>query len=104
MRVAYFPDSFHEINGVAHTSRHFEGFARRRNLPFLCVRAAPGRTMLRSERLAREGQLTTLEFARGALSFPLDKDLRFDAGWISHLPMMLETVRHFRPDIVHVTG
>jgi phosphatidylinositol alpha 1,6-mannosyltransferase len=38
-RVAYFPDSFHEVNGVAHTSRHFEAFARRRNLPFLCVRA-----------------------------------------------------------------
>ena len=34
-RVAYFPDSFHEVNGVAHTSRHFEAFARRRNLPFL---------------------------------------------------------------------
>ena len=44
-RVAYFPDSFHEVNGVAHTSRHFEAFARRRDLPFLCVRAgdrAPG--------------------------------------------------------------
>jgi glycosyltransferase involved in cell wall biosynthesis len=39
-RVAYFPDSFHEVNGVAHTSRHFEAFARRRDLPFLCVRAA----------------------------------------------------------------
>ncbi|HTX77352.1 MAG TPA: hypothetical protein VMD29_14170, partial [Terracidiphilus sp.] len=38
-RIAYFPDSFHEVNGVAHTSRHFEAFARRRNLPFLCVRA-----------------------------------------------------------------
>jgi len=22
-RVAYFPDSFHEVNGVAHTSRNF---------------------------------------------------------------------------------
>ena len=30
-RVAYFPDSFHEVNGVAHTSRHFEAFARRRS-------------------------------------------------------------------------
>jgi phosphatidylinositol alpha 1,6-mannosyltransferase len=39
-RVAYFPDSFHEVNGVAHTSRHFEAYARRRDLPFLCVRAA----------------------------------------------------------------
>jgi hypothetical protein len=31
-RVAYFPDSFHEVNGVAHTSRNFEAFARRRNI------------------------------------------------------------------------
>jgi hypothetical protein len=33
-RVAYFPDTFYEINGVAHTSRHFEAFAQRRGLPF----------------------------------------------------------------------
>ncbi|HSY03794.1 MAG TPA: glycosyltransferase [Acidobacteriaceae bacterium] len=104
LRVAYFPDSFHEVNGVAHTSRHFEGFARRRELPFLCVRAAQGREKLRSERLSSVGPLTTLEFARGALSFPLDKDLRFDPGWIGHLPAMLRAVRAFRPDIVHVTG
>jgi hypothetical protein len=38
-RVAYFSDSFHEMHGVAHTSRHFEAFARPRNLPFLCIRA-----------------------------------------------------------------
>ena len=38
-RVAYFPDSFHEINGVAHTSRNFVAYAQRHNLPFLCVRA-----------------------------------------------------------------
>ena len=34
-RVAYFPDSFHEVNGVAHTSRNFLGYAQRRGLPFL---------------------------------------------------------------------
>jgi hypothetical protein len=32
-RVAYFPDSFHEINGVAHTSRNFVAYAERHNLP-----------------------------------------------------------------------
>ncbi len=37
-RVAYFPDSFHEVNGVAHTSRHFLAFAERQGLPLLCVR------------------------------------------------------------------
>ena len=103
-RVAYFADSFHEINGVAHTSRHFEAFARRRNLPFLGVRAAPAGQNGRRERLTTQGSMSALEFRRGALSFPLDKDLRFDPGWILHLPEMLRVVRAFRPDIVHVTG
>ena len=103
-RVAYFADSFHEINGVAHTSRHFEAFARRRNLPFLGVRAAPAGQNGRRERLITQGAMSALEFRRGALSFPLDKDLRFDPGWILHLPEMLRVVRAFRPDIVHVTG
>jgi len=59
-RVAYFPDSFHEVNGVAHTSRHFEAFARRRNLPFLCVRAGD-----RAQRLIEDGNVWTLELPRG---------------------------------------
>jgi hypothetical protein len=33
LRVAFFPDSYHEIDGVANTSRHFEAFARQRGLP-----------------------------------------------------------------------
>src|SRR5580658_4778790 len=98
-RVAYFPDSFHEINGVAHTSRQFEDFARRRNLPFLCVRAGN-----RNPRLLTEGNLTTLELRRGALSFALDKDLSFDPGFLRHLPAITRALREFRPDIVHITG
>lgn len=98
-RVAYFPDSFHEINGVAHTSRQFEAFARRRNLPFLCVR--PGN---RQPRFVIEGQLQTLELHRGFLSFALDKDLSFDPGFIRHLTLIVRTVKEFRPDIIHITG
>jgi phosphatidylinositol alpha 1,6-mannosyltransferase len=103
-RVAFFPDSFHEINGVAHTSRHFEAFARRRGLPFLCVRAAPADELVPDHRLTQDGPLTALEFHRGGLSFPLDKDLRFDLGWIRHIPAILRTLRAFQPDILHVTG
>ncbi len=55
-RVAYIPDSFLEVNGVAHTSRHFEAFARRRNLPFLCVRAGD-----REQSLTEDGNVWTLE-------------------------------------------
>ncbi|HVT98193.1 MAG TPA: hypothetical protein VHE33_11860, partial [Acidobacteriaceae bacterium] len=97
-RVAYFPDSFHEINGVAHTSRHFEEFARRRKLPFLCVRAGE-----RAESVATDGALTTLELPRGILSIPLDKDLKFDPAWIRHLPAIARVVRDFRPDVIHIT-
>ena len=77
-RVAYFPDSFHEVNGVAHTSRHFEGFARRRNLPFLCVRAGN-----RAQAVMEEGNVWTLELPRGFLSFVLEKDLRLDPAFLS---------------------
>ena len=98
-RVAYFPDSFHEINGVAHTSRHFEAFARSRNFPFLCIRAGN-----RNPRYVEEGSLRTLELPRGPLSFGLEKDLSFDPGYLRHLPAITQALRDFRPDIIHLTG
>jgi phosphatidylinositol alpha 1,6-mannosyltransferase len=99
MRVAYFPDSFHEINGVAHTSRQFEAFACRRNLPFLCVRAGS-----RNPRFQIEDRLWTLELRRGFLSFSLDKGLGFDIAFIRFLPEIVRTLRAFRPDLIHITG
>src|SRR5580692_24749 len=98
-RVAYFPDSFHEVNGVAHTSRHFEAFARRRDLPFLCVRAGD-----RAQALVEDGNLWTLELPRGALSFALEKDLRYDPAFLRHVPIVDEVLERFRPDLVHITG
>ena len=52
-RVAYFPDSFHEVNGVAHTSRNFQAFAERHQLPFLCVRAGSRETAAEMKKAAR---------------------------------------------------
>lgn len=98
-RVAYFPDSFHEINGVAHTSRHFEAFARRRNLPFLCVRAGD-----REQHFIEDGNVWTLELPRGFLSFALEKDLRFDPAFLRHVPLIEEVLQRFKPDLVHITG
>lgn len=98
-RVAYFPDSFHEVNGVAHTSRHFEAFARRRDLPFLCVRAGD-----RGQALLKDGNVWTLELPRGFLSFALEKDLRFDPAFLRHIPLMGEVLDQFRPDLIHITG
>lgn len=99
LRVAYFPDSFHEMNGVAHTSRHFEAFARNHRRPFLCVRAGT-----RIPALIEEGSVQTLELPRSSFSFPIEKDLRFDLAFWRHAPCVMRTLRAFRPDLVHITG
>ncbi len=39
LRVAFFPDSYLEVNGVAMTSRRLVGFAKENNYPFLCIYA-----------------------------------------------------------------
>ena len=98
-RVAYFPDSFHEVNGVAHTSRHFESFARSRDLPFLCVRAGD-----RAQAVMEEGNVWTLELPRGFLSFVLEKDLRLDPVFFRHIPLINEVLQRFQPDLIHITG
>jgi glycosyltransferase involved in cell wall biosynthesis len=98
-RVAYFPDSFHEVNGVAHTSRHFEAFARQRDLPFLCVRAGD-----RTGAVTKHGNVWTLELSRSLLSFALEKDLRFDPAFPRHVPLIGEVLDQFKPDLIHITG
>ena len=101
-RVAYFPDSFYEINGVAHTSRHFEAFAQRRGLPFFCLHPAKRDSVIGEQQL---GELTTLDIPRGsAVSFRLEKDLTFDPAFLRHKKFLEGRLRAFRPDIVHITG
>jgi glycosyltransferase involved in cell wall biosynthesis len=98
-RVAYFPDSFHEVNGVAHTSRHFEAFARRKNIPFLCIRAGD-----REQAFIEDGNVWTLELPRGIFSFALERDLRFDPAFPRHIPIIGEVLDRFQPDLIHITG
>jgi glycosyltransferase involved in cell wall biosynthesis len=102
-RVAYLPDSFHEVNGVAHTSRQFEAFARRRNLPFLCVHAG-AHSGPRATSHTEEGSVWTLELPRGFLSFALEKDLRFDPAFLRHIPLISEVLERFQPDLINITG
>lgn len=98
-RVAYFPDSFHAVNGVAHTSQHFVAFAQRRNLPFLCVRAGN-----RAQAAIEDGPVWTLELPQSFLSFALEKDLRFDPAFFRHAALIGEVLKRFRPDLIHITG
>jgi glycosyltransferase involved in cell wall biosynthesis len=98
-RVAYFPDSFHEVNGVAHTSRNFEAYALRRNLPFLCVRAGD-----RDEPIVQNGEVRSLELMRSRTSIRLEKDLEFDAIFWRHYDQIEWQLKVFQPDIIHITG
>lgn len=97
-RVAFFTDTFHEINGVALTSRQLTSFATRRELPFLCVRGAS------ETRRFEVGNTTHLELTRGPLAFDLDRGLQHDPLLWRHEPEVAETVKAFAPDIIHVVS
>ena len=98
LRVALFPDSYHEVNGVANTVRHFQAHAQQHGLPLLIVAGA--------EKAATvvENSITRLDLKRGPFSFGLDKDLRFDIGLLRHLARVRRTLQDFSPDLVHITG
>jgi phosphatidylinositol alpha 1,6-mannosyltransferase len=98
-RVAYFPDSFHEVNGVAHTSRNFVAYAQRHELPFLCVRAGTRETLVEDH-----GNLRTLELPRSIASVGMEKDLAFDPVFWRHGDLIEEQLRRFKPDLLHMTG
>jgi phosphatidylinositol alpha 1,6-mannosyltransferase len=98
-RIAYFPDSYHEVNGVAHTSRNFTAYARRHNIPMLCIRA--GQT---TRVLDPDGSVEALELGRSPLAVHLEKDLSFDPLFFRYSDLISATVRAFRPDVLHITG
>jgi glycosyltransferase involved in cell wall biosynthesis len=97
-RTAFFTDTFHEINGVALTSRQLTAFAERRQYPFLCVRGAA------LTRKFEEGSLSHLELCRGPLAFELDHGLRHDPALWRLAGHVLEVVEDFRPDIIHIVS
>lgn len=98
LRVAFFPDSYDEIDGVANTSRQFESFALRHDLPFLTVHGGmknETHTLGSTLRITRQ---------RGRFGFPLDKRHDFDLAFWRHLAAVESIVREFDPDILHITG
>ena len=99
MRIAFLPDSFHEVNGVAHTARNFTAYAGRKDIPFLCVRAGTQQPALQ-----QEGSVLSLELPRSRLSIPLEKDLGFDPLYLRHGRALGYVLRQFQPDLIHITG
>jgi glycosyltransferase involved in cell wall biosynthesis len=97
-RIAFFTDSFHEVNGVALTSREFAGFAQRRGYPFFSVHAGP------ETRHWREGTFETFELSNSGVVVGLEHDLAFDMLFLRHYGRMREKLAEFQPDVVHLTG
>ncbi len=97
-RVAFLPDTFHEVNGVAHTSRHLEAFARQRQIPFLSVHCGP-----KSETIL-DGAVTVMQLRRGGASFALDAHLECDPFLIRYAGKVMTAIKQFGADLIHVTG
>ena len=98
VRVALFTDCFSEANGVGTLSREFAAFARRRQLPFLCVHSGP------QTRVAQSQSFTTLELKRGLAAFPVDYDLYCDPLLSRYKNWVTARVRPFQADLVHITA
>jgi phosphatidylinositol alpha 1,6-mannosyltransferase len=98
LRVAFFPDAYDEVDGVANTARQFESFALRHNLPFLTVYGGT------SDQLQTVGSGLRMMRRRGRFGFPLDKKHDFDLAFWRHLNAAERAIREFDPDILHITG
>jgi glycosyltransferase involved in cell wall biosynthesis len=96
--VAFFPDAYHEIDGVANTSRHFEAFAQEHGLPFLTVHGGA------EDSLQTAGSVTRMSLGRSRIGFALDKKHDYDLAFWRHHDAVLDQVRRFNPDLVHITG
>jgi phosphatidylinositol alpha 1,6-mannosyltransferase len=97
-RVAFFTDSFHEVNGVALTSREFVSYAQRRSIPLFSVHAGP------QNKISQNGSVTTFEFERGPARCNLEHDLAMDLLFFRHRARLYAELRKFQPDLVHITG
>jgi glycosyltransferase involved in cell wall biosynthesis len=103
-RVALFPDSYYEANGVALTASAIEQYAIHHDLPFFCVHAAPGSGDAAQPARQTHGTSQRLALPRGPLSFRIEHDLRFDPLFWRHARRVREALRAFAPDVLHITG
>ncbi|MDQ6788804.1 MAG: glycosyltransferase [Acidobacteriota bacterium] len=98
LRIAFFPDSFLEVNGVAMTSNRLVGFVSRRGYPFLCVYAG-ARTQIRQEE-----NITFVVLKRSPTAIEMDEGLKYDPLFQRHAALVRRELEKFRPDVFHITG
>ncbi|CAA9396195.1 MAG: hypothetical protein AVDCRST_MAG74-1395 [uncultured Pyrinomonadaceae bacterium] len=98
LRVAFFADSFSEVNGVAMTSRRLVGYAKENGYPFLCVHAG------RKTATTKDGSVTYLSLRRSAAAIKMDEDLAYDPLFQRHTNRVERAITKFRPNVLHITG
>jgi len=98
IRVALFPCTYREIDGVANTSKQFAEFARRRGIPFLLVHAGP------ADEIIVDGSFTRIQLRRGPIKFPLDGHHEFDLLFLRQYEKVLRVMRDFGPNVIQITG
>lgn len=97
-RVAFFADSYREVNGVAHTCRSLATLARQHKNPFFLVHGGP------EAETEISGSVTRCQLPRGRTSFAVDRNFRYDLLFYRHRATVERALRVFAPDVVHVTG
>ncbi|MCB1024630.1 MAG: glycosyltransferase [Acidobacteria bacterium] len=98
LRIAYFPDSFLEVNGVAMTSKRLLRYVRKNDLPFLCIHAGT------KTDISEEGNLRFLSLKRSPASISMDEGLKFDPFFFRHVNRVKRELERFDPDVIHITG
>lgn len=98
LRIAFFPDSYLEVNGAAMTSQRLVAFAKRRNYPYLCVHAA------KHAETWQDGSVTYMTLKRSPFSFSLDEELAYDPFFQRHAAKIDRQLDEFKPDVIHITG
>ncbi len=97
-RVAFLTDTYHEVNGVALTSRQLQEFASRRGYPFLCVYGGD------DTKRFDNGSVRHLQLKRGPLAFNLDKGLRHDPALWRYMRDLSEAITQFGAELIHITS
>lgn len=97
-RVAFFPDAFHEVDGVAVVARNFAAYAEDSNIPLLIVHAGP------RDQVVQEGSVIRMELRRSPIKFPLDRNHEFDLILLRRYRRVAALLEEFKPDVIQITG
>jgi Glycosyltransferase len=97
-RVAFFPDSYLEVNGAAMTCKRLTDYAAQNDLPYLVIYAD------NKTGFEKKGSVEYLSLKRSPIAIPLDETLAYDPLFQRHTNRVLRAVMDFKPDVIHITG